>query len=96
MIFNSIAIPLASVPVAEFAKFTKGFKVDAANNISVGESSMGQVSSTGNLNVAVGWRTLENNGGICRIRNFKRLGRDLGIHQQFFDGTSHAYTRGTI
>lgn len=55
--------PLASVPVAEFAKFTKGFKVDAANNISVGESSMGQVSSTGNLNVAVGWRTLENNGG---------------------------------
>ena len=54
---------IASVPVAEFANKLDGFKVDNSNNILAGKSSMGQVSDTGTNNTAIGWRTLENNGG---------------------------------
>ncbi|MEK9604551.1 MAG: BspA family leucine-rich repeat surface protein [Flavobacteriaceae bacterium] len=54
---------VASVPVAEFANKLDGFIVDNSNNILAGKSSMGQVSDTGTNNIAIGWRTLQNNGG---------------------------------
>ena len=54
---------ILAVPVAEFANKLDGFKIDDLNNISAGKSSMGQVSDTGSNNTAIGWRTLENNGG---------------------------------